>query len=225
MLKRSELAAEGWLRDPQPACRARNAAFIGHHHEGVKIPQLHDSVMPNWHGCANLKALLRFFRWGKLRNTTFTMKTFSHALPQLGTATLRMALGVVMIAHAAAKYFVFTLAGTAAFFVQHGFPRWTAFPVFVLEAVGGLFLVLGWHTRWISAGLLPVMIGASLVHAPNGWMFTAPNGGWEYPAFLIFALAAQALLGNGAWALSNSSHVGSTGRVDMNALRLGAAQK
>jgi putative oxidoreductase len=43
------------------------------------------------------------------------------------------------------------------------------------------------------------------VHVPNGWMFTAPNGGWEYPVFLVLALAAQAMLGDGAWALSNRS--------------------
>ena len=79
----------------------------------------------------------------------------------------------------------------------NGFPGWTAYPVFLLEAIGGVLLVLGWHTRAVSIALLPVMIGAWLFHAPNGWMFTAPNGGWEYPGFLILALGAQALLGDG----------------------------
>lgn len=126
------------------------------------------------------------------------MKPFSHTLPFYGAATLRLALGLVMLAHAAAKYFLLTLPGTAAFFAQHGFPGWTAYPVFLLETVGGVLLMLGWQTRWVSVALLPVMVGAWLVHAPNGWMFTAPHGGWEYPGFLIFALVAQALLGNGA---------------------------
>src|SRR5687767_3247721 len=108
------------------------------------------------------------------------MKTSSQTLPDYGAATLRLALGLVMLAHAAAKYFLFTLPGTAAFFVQHGFPGWAAYPVFVLEAIGGVLLVLGWRARWVSVTLLPVMIGAWFVHAPNGWMFTAPNGGWEY---------------------------------------------
>ena len=106
-----------------------------------------------------------------------------------------------MIAHAAAKAVVFTLPGTAAFFTQHGFPGWAAYPVFGLEAAGGAMLVLGWQARWAAVLLIPVMLGATLVHLSNGWMFTAPNGGWEYPAFLIFALGAQALLGDGAWAL------------------------
>jgi putative oxidoreductase len=133
------------------------------------------------------------------------MKTSSDSLPAYGAAILRVALGFVMLAHAAAKYFLFTLPGTAGFFAQHGFPGWTAYPVFLLEVVGGLLLVLGWQVRWISALLIPVMVGASFVHAPNGWMFTAPNGGWEYPVFLLLALAAQAMLGDGAWALSNRS--------------------
>jgi putative oxidoreductase len=34
-------------------------------------------------------------------------------------------------------------------------------------------------------------------------VFSYPNGGWEYPAFLIVAAGVQALLGDGAFALSN----------------------
>jgi putative oxidoreductase len=49
--------------------------------------------------------------------------------------------------------------------------------------------------------LLPVLLGAVLVHAPNGWLFNAPNGGWEYPAFLAVAAIAHILIGDGAWAL------------------------
>lgn len=137
------------------------------------------------------------------------MKTFSPAFPQYGAATLRVALGLVMLAHAAAKYFLFTLPGTATFFAQHGFPGWTAYPVFLVETVGGALLVLGWQTRWVAVALLPVMIGALLVHAPNGWMFTAQDGGWEYPGFLILALVAQALLGNGTTKKTPSAGNGS----------------
>jgi putative oxidoreductase len=43
------------------------------------------------------------------------------------------------------------------------------------------------------------------VHAPNGWVFSAPNGGWEYPVFLALAALVQALLGDGALALRAAS--------------------
>lgn len=118
-----------------------------------------------------------------------------------GAFVLRVALAGVMIAHALLKYFVFTLAGTAGFFAAHGFPGWTAYPVFGAELVGGLLLLLGLAVRTTAAVLIPVMIGALLVHLPNGWTFTAPNGGWEYIAFLIAALVAQFFLGGGAFAL------------------------
>lgn len=123
---------------------------------------------------------------------------------------LRTGLGVVFVAHALAKLFVFTLPGTAQFFEAHGFPGWTAYPVFAAELVGGGLLIAGLRTRLVSAALLPVMAGAFLVHWPNGWSFTAPNGGWEYVAFLGAALVTQGLLGDGAFALSSRLRLGAT---------------
>jgi putative oxidoreductase len=41
------------------------------------------------------------------------------------------------------------------------------------------------------------------VHAGNGWVFSAPNGGWEYPLFLIVVSFVQAMLGDGRYALAN----------------------
>jgi putative oxidoreductase len=45
---------------------------------------------------------------------------------------------------------------------------------------------------------------ASTVHFGNGWSFTNPNGGWEYPVFLAVAAAVLALTGDGAYALKGS---------------------
>ncbi len=118
-----------------------------------------------------------------------------------GALLLRATLGVVFIAHAFAKVFVYTLPGTAAFFETHGFPGWTAYPVFVGELLGGMALVTGVYTRRVALGLIPVMLGAFTVHWPNGWYFGAPNGGWEYVAVLLAALVVQAGLGDGHFAL------------------------
>jgi putative oxidoreductase len=114
---------------------------------------------------------------------------------------LRVGLGTVFMAHAYAKAFVFTFPGTRAFFEASGFPGWTAFPVFALELLGGIALILGFQTRFAALVLMPVMLGALKPHLANGWMFTAQGGGWEYVAFLLVALAAQALIGSGAYAL------------------------
>ena len=122
-----------------------------------------------------------------------------------GALLLRLALGAIFVAHAMTKLLVLTLPGTAEFFAAHGFPAWTAYPVFALELLGGAALLVGWHTRWVSAALVPVMLGALAVHWENGWSFTAPNGGWEYVAFIVTALLAQACLGDGAFALGRAT--------------------
>jgi putative oxidoreductase len=115
---------------------------------------------------------------------------------------LRLALGSMFIAHALLKYAVFTLPETAKFFVSLGLPGPLAYATFGAELIGGALILAGLGARWIAAALVPVLLGATWVHAGNGWLFTAPNGGWEYPAFLAAAAIVQALLGDGAFAAS-----------------------
>jgi putative oxidoreductase len=116
---------------------------------------------------------------------------------------MRLSLGVMFVAHALLKLAVFTLPGTAQFFQSIGLPGPLAYAVFAAELVGGLLLIAGVGTRWVAIALLPVLLGATWAHAGNGWVFSAPKGGWEYPAFLAAATVVQALLGNGAYALAN----------------------
>lgn len=123
---------------------------------------------------------------------------------------LRLALGTMFLAHGLTKLLVFTLPGTAGFFAKVGFPGWMAYPVTAAEILGGAALIIGLYPRLVAAALLPVLIGASTVHLGNGWSFGNPNGGWEYPAFLIVAALAQALLGDGALAIKKSPTFGNT---------------
>ena len=117
--------------------------------------------------------------------------------------TLRIALGAMFIAHALLKVFVFTLPGTVQFFESLGLPGALAYATVAAELIGGAMLIFGIGTRWVAALLIPVLLGATWAHASNGWLFTAPNGGWEYPLFLSVAAFAQALLGDGAYAVSS----------------------
>jgi len=113
---------------------------------------------------------------------------------------LRIALGAMFIAHALLKIMIFTPAGTAGFFASLGVPGWFAYPVMFAELAGGIMLVAGIQTRIVSLALLPVLLGSIvLVHGGNGWLYTNENGGWEYSAFLIVASLVQALLGDGAY--------------------------
>ena len=129
-------------------------------------------------------------------STTVATSDFTQTdLSRAGATLLRVALGIMFIAHSVVlKYFTFTLAGTAQYFVSIGLPGFLAYVVFALEAIGGVLLVLGIRTRWVALGLVPVLLGAMWVHLGNGWVFNAPNGGWEYPLFLVvisLVVAAQ----------------------------------
>jgi len=121
----------------------------------------------------------------------------------LGVALLRVALGTMFLAHSVLlKLLTYGLAGTASFFVGVGLPGWLAYLTFYAEAIGGLMLVLGIASRYVALALSPFLLGAWLVvHLGNGWVFTATGGGWEYPAYLFVLCIAQALLGDGAFAL------------------------
>lgn len=122
-----------------------------------------------------------------------------------GVLLLRLSLGIMFLAHSVVlKYMTFTLEGTAKFFVSIGYPSALAYAVFAAEAIGGLLLVLGIQTRWVALALSPILLGAAHVHAGNGWVFSAANGGWEYPIYLFILCIAQALLGDGPYALSAS---------------------
>ena len=124
-----------------------------------------------------------------------------------GITLLRLALGVMFLAHALIlKWLTYTLPGTAQYFVSVGLPAWLGYVTFSCEAIGGSLLVLGIQTRWVALGLSPFLIGAIVaVHWQNGWVFTSPNGGWEYPAYLVVLCLAQSLLGDGHFALKPST--------------------
>ncbi|NRF69221.1 DoxX family protein [Aquincola sp. S2] len=126
---------------------------------------------------------------------------FFTSKPDAAAALLRLSLGTMWLAHAWLKLSVFTMAGFSGFLAQQGLPTLLAWPVVAAEVSGGVLILLGWNGRWVSLALLPVLAGATLVHAANGWVFSAPNGGWEYPVFLAAMSLVHVLFGDGAWAL------------------------
>ena len=118
-----------------------------------------------------------------------------------GAFVLRFALGLMWVSHALLKYVVFTIPGFAGFLGSLGLPEALAWPVFLAELIGGVLIIAGIYARHVALLLIPVMAGAMSVHIPNGWLFSAAGGGWEYPGFLIVASFALWLIGDGAFAL------------------------
>lgn len=114
---------------------------------------------------------------------------------------LRVALGVLALAHGLLKVVVFTPAGTVGFFESLGLPGALAYATIAIEVVGGLALIAGVFTRYVAIAMVPVLLGSIVfAHWNAGWLFSNQGGGWEYPAFWAVALIVQALLGDGAFA-------------------------
>ncbi|MBS1209634.1 MAG: doxX-like family protein [Proteobacteria bacterium] len=125
-------------------------------------------------------------------------------LTAYGAFVLRITLGVMFLAHAAQKIFVFTVPGTVGFFASLGLPAIVAYFTIAAETLGGVALLLGFRTRIVASVLVLVLAGATWAHLGNGWSFTSPKGGWEYPLFLTLSALAQALLGAGHFAFGRS---------------------
>jgi len=124
---------------------------------------------------------------------------------ELGIFILRLALGLMFLAHSLIlKIGTFGIEGTVGFFESIGYPAALAYLVIAMEALGGLFLVLGVQARWVALILSPILLGAIPVHSA-GWVFNAPDGGWEYPLYLFVLCIVQFLVGDGAYALKPSS--------------------
>lgn len=118
-----------------------------------------------------------------------------------GTTLLRISLGTLALAHGLLKILVFTPAGTVGFFASLGLPAILAYATIFVEVVGGFALIAGVFTRYVSLAMIPILLGAVWVHSSAGWVFSNQGGGWEFPAFWAVALAVQAMLGDGAFAL------------------------
>ncbi|WP_447927681.1 MULTISPECIES: DoxX family protein [unclassified Vreelandella] len=115
---------------------------------------------------------------------------------------LRVSLGVMALAHGLLKLLVFTLPGTVGYFESLGLPGFLAYLTIAGEIGGGLALILGIYTRWVSLAMIPLLLGAASVHLGNGWMFSNEGGGWEFPIFWAVALLVQAGLGGGRFSLT-----------------------
>lgn len=119
----------------------------------------------------------------------------------LAALLLRVSMGIMLLAHGLLlKVMTFGIPGTVGFFQSIGYPGALAYLVIAVEILGGIALILGFYSRWVSLIALPVLLGATLQHLGNGWVFSGAGGGWEFPAFWSLALVVQALLGDGVLA-------------------------
>ena len=133
-----------------------------------------------------------------------------------GPTLLRVAAGLVFVAHGAQKLFGFGggggLTGTAQLFAQAGLspPFALAMLVGLVEIFGGLLLVVGLFTR-TAAGVFAIemLVAVWTVHLAHGfflnWNNTAGAGhGYEFSLVLIAVLASLMATGPGALSIDRS---------------------
>lgn len=120
-----------------------------------------------------------------------------------GATVTRLSLGVILLAHGLLKVFVFTIPGTVGFFESLGLPALAAYLTIFGEIAGGIALILGLYTRLSALLSIPILLGATVAHLGNGWVFSNQGGGWEFPALLVALAVAVVLQGPGALALKS----------------------
>ncbi|MFC0475299.1 DoxX family protein [Robertmurraya beringensis] len=120
---------------------------------------------------------------------------------ELCSVILRVVLGIIFFIHGFVK-FQGGIENTVGWFSSIGLPGFLAYGVALIEVVGGLALVLGLFTRWVSVLFAVLMLGAILkVKLAAGFLGNGQMAGYELDlAFLVMAVSL-ALTGSNAFAL------------------------
>ncbi len=123
-----------------------------------------------------------------------------HRTAPLAALFLRLGLSFLFFAH---LYWKFAIKGYGPWWVgmdEAGYPSWVTYYTLAIEFTGAFLLLLGVYTRYIALLALPVMIAVAYHWAiRKGFWFTV--GGAELPVAWSMMLIAQALLGDGPYAL------------------------
>ena len=125
-----------------------------------------------------------------------------------GLLILRVAVGVVMIAHGYNHIFRGgKIAGTAGWFESLGMKpgilhAWLAS---LTELGAGAMLIFGFLTPLAAGGAVGVMLVALITnHLKNGFFIFRPGEGYEYVLTLLLTGLALGAIGAGEWSIDNS---------------------
>lgn len=102
---------------------------------------------------------------------------------------MRVVLGILFLAHGISK-FQMTMAGVSGWFQSVGIPGFLAYIVSPIELVGGILLIIGLFTRYVSILLIIVLLGAIFtVKLSAGLMGNGQMAGYELDlSFILVAL-------------------------------------
>jgi putative oxidoreductase len=108
---------------------------------------------------------------------------------------LRVLLGITFVLHGLPKFS--NLEGFSGFFASLGGPASLAVLVPLLEVGGGLLLILGLATRWVSLLFVLLMLITTLLVKANVGFIAPPEAGAGAELDLLLAAGAFVLFCNG----------------------------
>lgn len=105
------------------------------------------------------------------------------------TVIMRVVLGIIMTAHGIAK-FQMGLGNVEAWFSSIGIPGFMAYGVAGLELVGGILLIVGLFTRYVSALFVAMLVGAIFTAKLSaGLLGNGQSAGYELDlGFILISL-------------------------------------
>jgi putative oxidoreductase len=115
-------------------------------------------------------------------------------------ALIRFVAGAILVFHGYNKLFGGIIGMVAQNVVTPmGLPDPLAWAYFIgiLEFFGGIALAVGFLTRPIALLLVVEFIVITFWHLGNGYNFTSPKGGYEYPLLLLIVCVAIFFRGGG----------------------------
>ena len=115
---------------------------------------------------------------------------------------LRIVLGIIFLYHGYDKVFVKGHTAITGFMASLGLPlpSLMAFLVSYGELIGGILLILGVFTYWVTLmDIVIALVALFTVHFANG--FSLANGGYEYILLILATSIALMISGPGKYSL------------------------
>jgi putative oxidoreductase len=109
---------------------------------------------------------------------------FYNLVRDLSYPLLRLTVGGILLVHGIVKVMGPGVTGFAGGLVKRGIEPALPFAylIFFNETIGAVCLILGLFTRPIAASIaIEFVVITFMTHFGNGFSFSSPGGGWEYP--------------------------------------------
>ena len=129
---------------------------------------------------------------------------FYDVVRDLSWLVIRLTVGGVLLVHGIVKVMGPGVEGFAGGLAKRGMEPALPFAylIFFNETIGAICLMLGLLTRIVGAMIaIEFLVITFVAHFHNGFGFTSPGGGWEYPLLWGLVIFAISLRGGGPYSL------------------------